>query len=165
MSGFRLVRFLCRFDTVLGHTVAISLWCAYNARRLEFGWRILMPFILVFAESGALYTINVLASLVMHIRGSLGQLIAIDMQPSIVVSHNPGSKSPYQRTVCYLSVQGIIYCLIILQIKFKVDLIGRRTTSATGILDVSCTHTRPFPNHLGLIIPSRPWRSMTRAFL
>ncbi|EIM90306.1 uncharacterized protein STEHIDRAFT_145413 [Stereum hirsutum FP-91666 SS1] len=95
-------------------TLAISLWCVYNARRLEFGWRMLMPFILVFAESGALYTINVLASLVMHVRGSLGQLIAIDMQPSLV---------------------GIIYCLIILQIKFKVDLIGRRTTTTTGILD------------------------------
>lgn len=51
-----------------------------------------MPFILVFAESGALYTINVLASLVMHVRGSLGQLIAIDMQPSLVVSHNPRYK-------------------------------------------------------------------------
>ncbi|EIM80591.1 uncharacterized protein STEHIDRAFT_172345 [Stereum hirsutum FP-91666 SS1] len=95
-------------------TLAMAIWCAYNTRKLHLGWPTLFPFIAVLVESGVIYTVATLSALITHLVGSNAQFAMVQVLPSIV---------------------GIVYCLMILQIRFNADLPTRGLAQTTGYLD------------------------------
>lgn len=97
-------------------TMVINIYCTcfitwriYSTGRLHPGFGNLMPVIVVLVESGAIYTSNIIAFLCAFLSHSNGQYAALDLITPVV---------------------GIVFCLIILQVKFHFGI--RSAGSSTG---------------------------------
>ncbi|THH14652.1 hypothetical protein EW146_g5706 [Bondarzewia mesenterica] len=76
---------------------ALIAWRIYQTGKFRAGLSSMMPVIIVLIESGALYTSSVIAMLCTYLAGSNGQYPALDLITPLV---------------------GIVFCLIILQIRY-----------------------------------------------
>ncbi|KAA1477754.1 hypothetical protein DENSPDRAFT_875409 [Dentipellis sp. KUC8613] len=85
---------------------AAIVWKIWTVGNFKHGGSKLFPVIIVIIETGALYTSNLVAFLVVYLNSSNGQYIALDLITPLV--H------------CRLlkAVQPVVFCLIILQIKY-----------------------------------------------
>lgn len=97
-------------------TMCINLYCTgliawriYNTGRFRPSAGNMMPIIVVLIESGALYTSSVIAMLCSYLSGSNGQYPALDLITPLV---------------------GIVFCLIILQIRYHFSMPSSASASS-----------------------------------
>lgn len=101
----------------------------------------LFPVIAVIVESGAIYTSSVLGLLVAFLCGSNGQYAALDIMTPLVVSidlqlHRMGPHI----------LQGVVYCLIVLQIHFHLRISQASRRGATSNWSVPQSWRRRTPH-------------------
>ncbi|KAH8997793.1 hypothetical protein EDB86DRAFT_3150678 [Lactarius hatsudake] len=125
------------------------------------GTKMLWPVIFIVIESSALYAFGVIAVLASFLSGSNGQYPAVDAIVPLVVSRTPSScharKSTH--TVTREISQGIVFSLIVLQIRFHVSSprSDGQTSTNGGVWP------RPPGRPLGSDDPEYPMRSIRMA--
>ncbi|ETW78678.1 hypothetical protein HETIRDRAFT_324812 [Heterobasidion irregulare TC 32-1] len=96
-------------STDMHDLTGLIAWRIYNTGRFRPSAGNMMPIIVVLIESGALYTSSVIAMLCSYLSGSNGQYPALDLITPLV---------------------GIVFCLIILQIRYHFNMPSSASASS-----------------------------------
>ena len=153
----------------MNHQTGAIAWRIFRAGkplRGATGTRTLWPVIFIIVESSALYAFGVIAVLVSFLSGSNGQYPAVDAIVPLVVSRAPlvlSCTRSNSYSFCYAGIsQGIVFSLIVLQIRFHVSSsVSPRSDGQTSMN--GGTWPRPPGRPVGVDDPEYPMRSIRMA--
>jgi hypothetical protein len=124
--------------------IVVKLWRAHQRASSNYG-RSLFPVMAVIIESGAIYTACVASFAITFLARSNGQDIPMDTVTPLVVS-GP-DKSQYKQRL--KNSQGVVFCLIVLQIHFQMRVLKPSSTGTNSrSLSPWRVHERALPLEL-----------------